>query len=125
MLAQYETDWREVIDSALDCRFTWTLSNSPTSELDGMACYTREQTIGLTTQIVMRDWGELDIPASMQSLVDETSSVLQLIADVDLPAICGDGNVPAETDECNKALGSRSFNYTMLESKLDAWGPYL
>lgn len=125
VIAEYETAWREVIDGAVECRMTWAIDKDPTAEIRGMSCYLQEQTIGISAQLVMRDWGELVIPSSMKSLVDDTSKVLELIADPDLKSVCGEDAVPAKTDECNAALGSRNFAYSLLESKLDAWKPYL
>lgn len=125
VLAEYEPDWREVIDAAFDCRFTWTMDDTPTGQLEGMACYTREQTIGITAQLVPRDWAAMEIPASMQGLVDDTTEVLSLISGVDLAAICGADSVPASTPECNEAVGGRNVAYGLLESQLDAWAPYL
>lgn len=126
VLAEYEPEWREVIDAAGDCRFTWTIGgDTPTSQLEGMSCYTREQTIGITAQLVPRDWAALEIPSSMQGLVDDTTEVLSLISDVDLAAVCGADSVPANTPECTAAIGSRNVSYGLLESQLDAWKPYL
>lgn len=125
VLAAYETDWREVIDESGACRFTWTLDDTPTGKLEGMACYLTEQTIGNTASIVIRDWEKLVIPESMASLVSETEAVLQDIADIDLRAACGTDAIPSSSDECSSALGSRNIMYGLLESKLNAWKPYL
>lgn len=125
VLAEYEPDWREVIDGAFDCRTTWTLDSSVTGQLEGMSCYLREQTMGMTAQIVLRDWSALEIPQEMQGLVDRTSESLQVIADNDIKAVCGEDSLPAATNECSEALGNRSMAYTLLEGKLDAWKPYL
>lgn len=125
VLSEYETDWRDVIDSSYDCRFTWTLDDSATGQLEGMTCYTTEKTIGITSQLVVRDWGAMEIPSSMQELVDDTSAVLGLISDTDLEAVCGTEPIPSTTQECNEALGSRNFAYSVLEGELDKWKPYL
>lgn len=125
VLAEYDTDWREVIDGAIDCRFTWTLDDTATGQLEGMACYTREQTMGITSQLVVRDWGEMEIPASMTDLVADTVAMLGLISEVDLAAVCGAEAVPAATQECTDALGSRNFAYSALGGQLDKWKPYL
>lgn len=125
VIAEYESDWREVIDGAFDCRFTWTMDDSPTGQLEGMTCFTTEKTIGITAQLVTRDWAAMDVPASMQGLVDDTTEVLGRISDVDLDSVCGTDSIPSSTQECNEALGNRNATYLQLESQLDKWGPYL
>lgn len=125
VLAEYETDWRETIDQSGDCRFIWVLGTSLADEMKGMTCYLREQTIGLTAQIVIRDWSTMAIPDSMAKLVDDTREVLDQIGKIDLKANCGSDAVPSDEDVCNAALGARNGLYGQLEGKLDAWGPYL
>ncbi|MEA1264581.1 hypothetical protein MicroSTF_16170 [Microbacterium sp. STF-2] len=125
VLAEYETDWRDVIDGAIDCRFTWTVDDTPTGQLQGTTCFTTEKTIGITSQLAVREWGEMEIPSSMQDLVASTSKVLGLISETDLAAVCGEDSEPNGTQECNDALGSRNFAYSMLEGELDKWKPYL
>jgi hypothetical protein len=127
VLAEYEPTWREVIADAGECRFTWTLGDAAdvTTQLEGLSCYTTEKTIGITSQLVVRDWTAMDIPADLQGLVDETSAVLELISDVDLTAVCGDEEVPDGSDTCNAGLGSRYAAYRTLDSQLNKWSPYL
>ncbi|MBS0231740.1 MAG: hypothetical protein JSS52_11365 [Proteobacteria bacterium] len=126
VIAQYVPDWQKVVDGSNDCRFTWVLDKeTPAGKVNGMACYHREQTIGTTAQLVLRDWSKLKIPASMSSIVGSTSKTLQAIAAIDLKAVCGEGSLPAETPECTSAIGSRNFLYTTLKGQLAAWSPYL
>jgi len=94
-------------------------------KIKGMSCYLQEQTIGITAQLVVRDLDKLDIAPSMQSLVSKTEQVLELIAGVDLKAVCGEESLPVDTEACTSALGSRNMHYGILESQLDAWRPYL
>ena len=62
----------------------------------------------------------------MGSLVDETTRALQMVADVDLEAACGEAfKVPKDSEECTAAMGTRSVGYTLLSSTLDKWAPYL
>ncbi|PRB08801.1 hypothetical protein CQ044_00050 [Microbacterium sp. MYb64] len=114
-----------MVDGAIDCRATWALDTDPVGKIKGSSCYLREQTIGITAQLVLRDWAKLEIPSSMSSLVGDTSKLLQGVADIDLKTECGADVVPADTAQCNTALGSRNFLYTALKPQLAAWSPYL
>ncbi|QTX05236.1 hypothetical protein [Agromyces archimandritae] len=123
VFAEYESDWRETMDGAGECRMLWVFEPG---SLPGMTCWLQEQTLSTTAEIVIRDVGELEVPSSMVSLVSSTTSVLQDIVDVDAKTICdAEASEPADSDECNQALGSLNFHYTRLESELDAWRPYL
>lgn len=123
VIAEREADWREVIDNAITCRTDWALSPGKMSNL---SCYLQEQTIINTAQLALRDFADLKVPASMSSLVDSTTVVLEQIGAVDLQGACGEGMVePADSPECNEALGTLNFLYMTLGDKLDAWGPYL
>jgi hypothetical protein len=126
VLAEYEPEWRERIEEAGDCRFTWTLGGSTIAEEIGAdACFIAEKTMGITSQLVIRDWDALVIPQSMVAIVDDTSKVIAAISEVDLKLLCGDEARPADTQACTDALGSRNFLYNQLESELDKWAPYL
>ncbi|WP_167131914.1 hypothetical protein [Paramicrobacterium chengjingii] len=126
VVAEYEPDWRETIDGASDCRFLWTTGGETAAEdIKAMSCYLKEQTIVTTAQLVTGDLADLEIPESMSSLVTNTTNVLESIGDVDLTSVCGDGDVPAETDECNSALGTLNALYMQLDSTLNSWSPYL
>lgn len=125
VLAGYEPEWREVVENATSCRVTWLLDDSPTGQLKGSSCFLKEKTLGITAQLVLRDWSNLAIPSSMQALVDETSQVLQQIADVDIAKECGDEFSPTDTEECSSALGARNTLYLALERSLNKWSPYL
>lgn len=75
LIAGAESDWREVIDKAGECRFTWTMSEGdPVDQANGMACYMRESTIGYTAQTARDELTALAVPASMTALVDETDA---------------------------------------------------
>jgi hypothetical protein len=124
VIAEYETDWRETTEGAGSCRFLWSFpSGSIADEIEGMSCYLVEQTIGSTSVIAVRNLDALDIPDSMIDLVVETRIALTAISDVDLPAVCGTEEVPANETTCNTALGSRMQAYLTLEGVLDSWGP--
>lgn len=126
VLAEYEPEWRERIAESASCRFTWTLGGATIAEeISADACYIAETTMGITAQLVVRDWNELRIPPSMSSLVEDTSKILTAIGDIDLATICGTEARPADTPECTEALGSRNFFYGLLDSQLDKWSPYL
>lgn len=127
VIAGRESDWREVIDEAFDCRFSWTMpEDDPADKADRMSCYMREVTAGITAQTTIEALAELNVPASMASLVDETNTVLHSVADVQLEAVCGDAlDGPKDTKACDLALGERMGAYTALETVLDKWGPYL
>ncbi|MCW4458207.1 hypothetical protein [Microbacterium sp. MPKO10] len=126
VLAEYESNWRETIDSAADCRYIWSFGGDDvTGDLEAMTCYLNEQTLVMNAQTVVRDWEDMDVPSSMDTIVRETSQVLTEIGAVDLASVCGDQEAPIESDECDAELGSLNMLYSTLESKLDAWGPYL
>ena len=123
VIAAYESDWREVIDGAGECRAGWVFDPG---SLPGMSCWLREQTLTTTAELTIPDLGELEIPPSMVGLVASTTAVLQGIVDVGAKTVCGDGVAePADTPECTEALGSLNNYYRMLEGELDSWGPYL
>lgn len=122
VLAEYEPDWREVIDAAGECRFGYVMGDE---ELEYASCYIREQTIVITSQLVGRDWSEMDIPASMTGLVLDTTGVLHEIGSVDLTGACGEDLFPNDSESCTSALGTLYTHYLELESQLDAWAPYL
>jgi hypothetical protein len=123
VIAKYAADWRETIDGAGKCRFEWTLSPG---SMAGATCWLNEQTLVTTAEIVNRDVEKLNIPPSMASLVDSTTTVLQGIVDEDAKTVCGDGVAdPLDTPECTKVIGSLNFYYSMLKGELDSWGPYL
>lgn len=125
MIAERIETWREVIDGSVDCRFTWTFGETPLDTANGTTCYYQEQTMVATANTAVRDLDALKIPASMETIVSETTPLLSAIAEYDLTGICGTGAEPAETPECTEMLGSLNFFYTPLKSKLDAWGPWL
>lgn len=123
VIAAHESDWREVIDGAFECRSMWY---STPGSIPGMTCWIKEQTLITTAETAIRDLGELEIPPSMESLVESTTAVLQGIVDVDATTVCGEGVLePVDTPECTEALGSLTWSYTMLEQELEAWAPYL
>jgi hypothetical protein len=126
VIAEYESDWRETIEGAGTCRFLWSFpSGSVNDEIESYTCYLIEQTIGSTSVIAVRNLNELVIPESMVDLVDETRDALTAISDIDLAAVCGTEETPANETPCNTALGSRMQAYLTLERVLDSWGPYL
>ena len=125
VIAEYEPTWREVIADAGDCRFVWTLGTTTLDEMQGFSCYLQEQTIGITAQLVVRDFEALDIPPSMTSIVSSSTALLAQISAIDLKSLCGEGELPVESTECNEAFGGRNFLYNQLAKELDAWSPYL
>lgn len=127
VVAGEEAAWREVIDGAFDCRFSWTLGGeTPIDEANQTSCYLREIAVGLTARTVMDSLAELQAPDSMTALVDETSVALRQVVDVNLEASCGRAFVgPKSTPRCQTALGQRMWAYRSLEVALDQWAPYL
>ncbi|WP_141881309.1 hypothetical protein [Homoserinimonas aerilata] len=126
VIAEYEPKWREVIEESTECRFLWVLGGSTIAEeIHGDVCFMQEKTIGITAQLVLRDWEALNVPESLQSLVTDTSTVLREIGRGDLKTICGEASRPVETDECNSELAGRNMLYSQLESSLNKWSPYL
>ncbi|TQO23770.1 hypothetical protein [Paramicrobacterium agarici] len=126
VIAEYEPDWRETIDGAGDCRFLWVMGgDSPADDMNAMSCYLKEQTIVTTAQLVVSDLEALDIPESMSSLVTNTTNVLTSIGEVDLVGVCGEDDVPADTDECTDTIGTLNGLYMQLDSTLNSWSPYL
>jgi hypothetical protein len=128
VIAGMEGDWREVVDEAGECRFTWVLGDDddPADRITGMTCYMRETTIGYTAQTAMESLADLNVPDSMSSLVDETNMALQNVVDVDLEPVCGEATEgPNDSKPCDRALGQRMGAYSSLENVLDKWGPYL
>lgn len=122
VIAEYEPDWRETIDGAGGCRFDWVMNPG---QISNMSCYLQEQTMTITAQLVVRDWGEMVIPESMSGIVDDTTAVLEKIGAVDLKAACGEEAEPNDTDECSTALGTLNVLYGQLEGELNSWSPYL
>lgn len=127
VVAAYEQDWRDTVAGAGECRVEWVVADEsdPTSLAKSLTCFTREKTIVLSTQIVARDLRELNPPASMQSIYDDTIATLDDVASSDLEGECGNGNAPADTSECSAVLGSLMHSYDELERILDSWAPYM
>jgi hypothetical protein len=122
VIAEYESDWRETIDSASSCRLGYVTGADPASDY---VCKTREETIGITAQLATRDLRKLNVPKSMASLVDGTDDALSAISRNDVKLLCGDDGWGGDDTTCNSALASRYAAYQELEAKLDAWSPYL
>jgi hypothetical protein len=86
----------------------------------------QEVTAGTTAGNAIRDLDSLTIPESLTSLVSETETALQAVADVDLEAVCGPVlKEIKDTNKCSTALGTRYGAYNQLDEVLDKWGPYL
>lgn len=119
--------FREVIDNAGDCRFLWvTGGSSAIEEIEASTCYVREVTATLRAEITARNLRELTPPASMQSLYDDSLSVLDDIGGVEIEAACGDPfDGPIDTEECSQTLGGLYNHYNTLDRVLASWGPYL
>jgi hypothetical protein len=122
VIAEYASDWRDTIDSASDCRIVYVTGSDPAREY---ICETGEETIGITAGLVSRDLRKLNVPDSMQTLVTDTDTILSKINLVDVKSLCGDDGWNNAGPDCNSALAERYSLYTQLESKLDAWSPYL
>lgn len=127
VIAEYEEDWRAVSVEAAECRLVWTLDSpdDPLSNAKGTSCYLREQTATIRAELAIRDLNRLVIPSSMEELVSDTIATLQPLSNANIVEVCGDEAWPANTDECNKALGSLFAYYNTLDSALDRWRPYL
>lgn len=127
VIAKYESDWREVIEGAGECRLGWTTASSDDvqASLEGFTCYTREKTMGATTQLAVDELDALDIPPSMDALVSSTSTTLKVLAGAELESSCGeDGSPDTSSDACTSTLGMLNTGYAVLEQDLDAWRPY-
>ncbi|WP_146197529.1 hypothetical protein [Promicromonospora sp. AC04] len=126
IIAGNETDWRETIDGAGECRMLWVVpSDDAAVQANAFSCYLREQTIVLSTGNAARDLRELAPPNDMRSTYDETLSALDEISSVDLTGVCGEDSVPADSDECIQTLGTLFAAYNGFESVLDQWKPYI
>ena len=126
VIAGQESDWRETIDGAGECRILNTIGEGPADELQLTTCYLGELTMGVSASHAIRGLNSLDVPGSMSGLVEETIGVLQAVADIDLEGACGPAfSTPADTQECSDALGSRFVHYGLLGTTLDKWRPYL
>lgn len=127
VIAGYEKGWRKVIKKAGDCRWDYTMKDpGPLAEMRRMTCYMEEVTAGTNAGNAIRDLDALTVPDTLTSLVDETETALQAVADVDLESVCG----PVMTEikdsgKCDRALGTRFWAYSQLDKALDKWSPYL
>jgi hypothetical protein len=127
VVAGYQKDWREIIKKAADCRWDYTMMDRGVlAEANRMTCYMQEVTAGTSAGNAIRDLDALTIPDSLTSLVSETETALQAVADVDLEAVCGPVlEEIKDTRKCSRALGTRYGAYQDLDEVLDKWGPYL
>ena len=120
-----ESDWREVIDGAGECRFLWTMAEGATEKTEAMTCYVRETTIVMSSETAAEDLRSLTPPSDMQSLVADTLDVLDSISAVDLEGVCGDAfEGPKDSGTCDRTLGVLISSYRDLEDVLDRWKPY-
>ncbi len=127
IIAGQESDWREVIKDAADCRYLWVLGTSTVSDkTEAMTCYVREATIVMTTGTAAKKIRALAPSSDVQPLVTQTLVALDAISLVDLEGVCGEpfGDAPKETKKCNAALGELFSNYGTLKKVLDEWKPY-
>lgn len=127
VIAGYERGWRKVIKEAGGCRWDYTMKDpGALAKAKRMTCYMEEVTAGTTAANAIRDLDTLTIPDTMTSLVDETETALQAVADVDLESVCGPVmSEIKDSGKCNRALGTRFWAYSQLEQALDKWSPYL
>ncbi|MCS6570343.1 hypothetical protein NYQ35_16170 [Curtobacterium flaccumfaciens pv. flaccumfaciens] len=121
VVAEYAADWQEVIDTASECRLAYVMGGDAATEY---TCKTREETIGITAGLALRDLRALNVPSSMESLVADTDDVLTSISGTDLTSLCGDDGWK-DAPDCSSALADRYAAYTRLDSQLAAWSPYL
>lgn len=129
VVAANESDWREVIDGAFDCRYIWVFESDradTVTQLDALSCYMREVTIGLTAQNAVEELDALVAPPEVFDLVAETTVALEEIVAVDLEAVCGHASGGRnDSAACTTAIGQRNLAYMSLEQALDGWRPYL
>jgi hypothetical protein len=127
IVAGYETDWRDTIEGAGDCRLTWTVGDAtdPTTNMEGMACFLNEQTLTMTAETAGKDLRALTPPSSMQTLYDDTLTALDGIKSVPLEDDCGTDSWPSSDETCSTTLGELFTGMRSLETVLDQWGPYL
>jgi hypothetical protein len=122
VIAEYASDWQETIDEAYASRLTFVIGGDVVRQY---VCETRERTIGLTASLASRDLRDLNVPASMKALVDDTDDVPSETNLIDVTSLCGDHGWTGDNPDCNSVLASRYSLYTQLHPKLDAWSPYL
>jgi hypothetical protein len=127
IIAGGEKTWREAADKSPECRLAFVLKEKGVAAgVERVTCYTNELTAGVKAEIAIRDLRALNIPPSMQGLVTETQSALQMMVDADLENACGPAMTePKDTKECTSALGTPNWSYTLMTSVLDKWSPYL
>ena len=128
VIAGQESDWREVIDNAFNCRYLWvTGGKSAADKANAIACYAREATIVKSSGTAATKIRELTAPSDLQQLVSDTLGALDAIAGVDLEGACGepfaDGS-PNDSKKCSLTQGELSQSYRKLKTVLDEWKPY-
>ncbi|QXT62716.1 hypothetical protein [Tessaracoccus palaemonis] len=128
VIAKYETEWREVIDGAGDCRFRWTMGNmdDPTESAEAKICYAQESTMALRASTAVDELDALgEVPASIADLVYDTRNALLKVVLARMDEQCGTMGDEADTDDCTTAAGNAMRAYDAVEDELNAWGPYL
>lgn len=128
VIAKHETDWREVIDGAGDCRFVWVMGDEddPADSLTSLACYTQEANMALQASAAVDELDALgDAPASISDLVYDTRIALLKVVLARMDEQCGTMGDDADTDDCTTATGNAMHAYDAVEEQLDAWKPYL
>lgn len=126
IIAMKESDWREVIDGALDCRMNWSEESTTTDtriKILATTCHMREATITMTAEKASKDLAALTPDPSMESLVEKTSYALAQVIGADVYGQCGTGESLGSA--CDDAHASALLAYSTLEEVLDGWGPYL
>jgi hypothetical protein len=123
-VAGYEKSWREVAESAAECRLYWVLDDD-TTHLDGLLCWLQAQTLETEADTAATELLALTPPPSMESITNELYGILTFLSVNDAAETCGQGDIPINSDECNTKLGRQNTYLQVLETNLDKWGPYM
>lgn len=126
VVAMRETDWREVIDGAYECRLLWVQeegADDPVIGAQALTCHLTEGTMTMTAEMGVRELQALEPDPSMESLVAKTIAALQAVAAADVEGQCA--SEARTTPACNGAHLAALSAYSSLETALDGWKPYL
>ncbi len=128
IIAQYEEDWRAVIEGRIGCSSAQLRANlsdaTPGEKAEATDCLQAMRNMSSTAGTASTELGKLATPSSMADLVAETRKYLDQISATDLDTICG--GEPFGSADCT-AADTTAFEmaHIRLDQQLDAWGPYL
>lgn len=126
IMAGYMSEATKTIEGAGDCRMLSVTAKSAADEAMLVACYTNEVTLGTSSTTTAKKLRELTPPASMETIVDDTTAVLDEVSGIDLEKSCGPAmGRPRGTKACDTAMGDRYGAYLRLKEVLASWSPYV